>query len=182
MRFLSGCLLLALPLACGGAHATPAPPTTDAGVTGDVFVAFADDFQNFESWRSFDVTATAQPGTVHPDAQLIEYLKTSPPSGSTEWPLGTLIVKEGTDGVPATRKFFAMVKRGGGFNPGAPGWEWFELQNTTADDGTVQIVWRGVGPPAGDTYGGDPTAGCNSCHTACGNDAVCAPALALTGF
>ena len=75
-----------------------------------------------------------------------------------------------------------MVKRGGGFNSGAPGWEWFDLQ--LLDDGKdgVSIVWRGFGPPAGDTYGGDATSGCNTCHTACDNDAVCAKPLALSKF
>ena len=30
--------------------------------------------------------------------------------------------------------------------------------------------------------GGDAKAGCNTCHTACNNDAVCAKPLALTKF
>ena len=42
-----------------------------------------------------------------------------------------------------------------------------------ADDG-----WRGLGPPNGESYGGDPNA-CNTCHQTCGAgfDFVCAPAL-----
>jgi hypothetical protein len=73
-----------------------------------------------------------------------------------------------------------MAKRGCGFNAaGARGWEWMELSETP--DG-VTVVWRGLGPPAGEVYGGDP-AGCNSCHAACSdNDSVCSSPLRLTGF
>jgi len=152
----------------------------DAGATNaSVFVAFASHFAGFHKWESFDVTKDALPGTVHPDAKLIEYLNQRPPKGATEFPVGTIIVKEGTDGDPTSRQFFGMVKRGGGYNTGANGWEWFELKNL-ADGNGVQIIWRGVGPPLGDTYGGDPHAGCNTCHRDCGNDAVCAPAVQLS--
>jgi len=169
--------LLATLAACGSS----AGDSTSAADGGDVFVAFGADFQDFHHWQSFDVTADAAPGTVHPDAKLIEYLNRTPPSGSTEFPVGTIIVKEGTDGDVVGRQYFAMVKRGGGFNAsGATGWEWFELRNLA--NGTVGIVWRGVGPPAGEVYGGDPTAGCNTCHVACGNDAVCAKAVQLGQF
>jgi hypothetical protein len=145
------------------------------------FIAFSADFSGFHGWQSFDVTKDAAPGTIHPDAQLIEYLNRPPPTGSSEFPVGTVIVKEGTDGDPLTRQFFAMVKRGANWNVnGATGWEWFELKNTA--NGGVSIVWRGVGPPAGEVYGGDPNAGCNTCHVACGNDAVCAKAVQLAQF
>jgi hypothetical protein len=152
-----------------------------------VFIAFASDFANFRSWQSFDVTkeqdadAGLDAGAQHPDARLIEYLNKPPPTGSTAFPVGTIIVKEGTDGPVDMRQYFAMVKRGGTENAaGAKGWEWFELQN--AADGTPGIVWRGVGPPNGTLYGGDPTGGCNSCHVQCGNDAVCAKAVQLAQF
>jgi hypothetical protein len=77
--------------------------------------------------------------------------------------------------------YFAMVKRGGDFNSeGARGWEWFELEDV--EDGGVLIVWRGVGPPADEGYGGDPLTGCNECHTPGNNDCVLAPALDLRNF
>lgn len=158
------------------------PPTVSDPGPRDPFIAFAADFKGFHDWPSFDVTATAQPGTVHPDAQLIEYINTPPPTGSTAFPVGTIIVKEQTDGEFSVRQFFAMVKRGGGYNPdGVKGWEWFDLQNLDSGGG-VRIVWHGVGPPSGTLYGGDASAGCNSCHADCGNDGVCAPALALGSF
>mgnify|MGYP001550112068 CR=1 FL=1 len=68
------------------------------------------------------------------------------------------------------------MKRGGDFNGGgAKNWEWFELT-----ENPVTIVWRGFGPPVGDTYGGDRN-GCNSCHVTCGstNDYVCSAQLQL---
>jgi hypothetical protein len=167
--------------ACGGSGG----PGPSGDETSGVLVAFAANFEGFHQWGSFDVTKDAAPGTVHPDAKLLEYLNKRPPHGSTEFPVGTIVVKEPTtvDGSPNTAPFFAMVKRGGGYNSnGATGWEWFELLNLTDGSGGVQLVWRGVGPPAGEVYGGDPNAGCNSCHQQCGNDAVCAPAVRLTDF
>ena len=176
-RVLSGSPWLWLALAataCGGGG-------SDAANGSSTFIAFAADFNGFHGWQSFDVTKDAAPGTIHPDAMLIEYLNEPPPTGSTEFPVGTIIVKEGTDGDPLTRQFFAMVKRGANWNvSGATGWEWFELKNTAS--GGVGVVWRGVGPPAGEVYGGDPNAGCNTCHVQCVNDAVCAPAVQLTQF
>lgn len=186
-RRLGLALVAALAVACSGSASNG---SSDAGTTGE-FVAFGSDFQDFRTWQSFDVTAEAfaaggidagvGPGTVHPDAKLIEYLNKPPPTGSTEFPVGTIIVKEGTEGDVVGRQYFAMVKRGGIQNlDGAKGWEWFELRNLA--NGTVGIVWRGVGPPKGEVYGGDPNAGCNTCHVACGNDAVCAKAVQLANF
>jgi hypothetical protein len=81
---------------------------------------------------------------------------------------------------PANHHLFAMVKRGCGFNAGgAFGWEFMEL---TEHAGGADVLWRGVGPPAGETYGGDPN-GCNSCHAGCsGNDSVCSSKLRLSSF
>ena len=164
-----------LGVACG-------QPSNDGNTARDsgMFIAFANDFVGFHDWQAFDVTKDAAPGTVHPDAMLIEYLNESPPSGSTAFPVGTIIVKEGTDGPVVGRRYFAMAKRGGTFNAaGATGWEWFELENLTG--GGVRVIWRGE-PPLGDMYGGDPNSTCNSCHVQCGNDAVCAKAVQLAQF
>jgi len=170
-----------LPLTLLAVACSSSPASDDGGTQNGAFIAFSADFAGFHDWQSFDVTKDAAPGTIHPDAMLIEYLNKAPPSGSTEFPVGTIIVKEGTDGDPMTRQFFAMAKRGPNWNvDGATGWEWFELRNEA--NGGAGIVWRGVGPPAGEVYGGDPNAGCNTCHVQCGNDAVCAPAVQLTQF
>ncbi len=156
---------------CSGAGEEPAREQKD------VFVAFAADFRGFHSWPAYDVTEDADLVGIHDGSTVMEYINALPPAGATSFPVGTVIVKEATGGTQA-HEMFAMVKRGGGYNSGAPGWEWFELENTGTDD--VIIVWRGVGPPSGETYGGDPNGGCNKCHVDCGNDAVCAKALDLT--
>jgi len=164
-----GIVLLAA-VGCGGVAAP------------DVFIAFAEDFRGYHGWRSFDVTDTAPPGTLHAGETLTDFIDPAPPPGSDAFPVGTKIVKEPA-GPSAPATFFAMVKRGGGFNAsGASGWEWFEIQNAGDGRDGVTVNWRGVGPPVGDMYGGDPTGGCNTCHSACGNDSVCAPALGLSGF
>ena len=89
-------------------------------------------------------------------------------------------MKEATGGTIA-HEMFAMVKRGGGFNEGAPGWEWFDSSRRRRQGQRHHRVAR-VRTTAGDTYGGDAKAGCNTCHTECGNDAVCAKPLALSNF
>ncbi len=167
------CLACALVAAvgCGSGGGDDAPPET--------FLAFATSFAPFRSWTSFHSDGPADDGTFTPDVlgPRTQYISKLPPSGSTEFPVGTLIVEARES---ATMKIFAAVKRGGGFNAGgAANWEWFELQ-----EDPVAIVWRGLGPPAGDTYGGDPDGGCNACHMKCGsdNDFVCSPKLSLATF
>lgn len=185
-------LLGPLGLACGAAAPASPPATT--------FTAFATDFQGFHSWSSAPATpspslppapsgdgvdagtTTAADGGVHV-LPLTVYWNHPPPTGSTTFPVGTIIVKETQEADPTARKVFAMVKRGGDFNPtGAVNWEWFELQNT-ANSGVV-INWRGYGPPSGsgEVYGGDPTI-CNSCHLiAAANDDVWSSAVQLANF
>ena len=156
--------------ACGASGGGPA----DASET---FLAFSSTFAAFRTWPSFHSDGPADDGTFPPDVlgPRTQYINQPPPHGATEFPLGTVIVEVRDSG-----KIFAGVKRGGGFNGGgARNWEWFELS-----DAPVTIVWRGVGPPIGDTYGGDPNGGCNACHIKCGaaNDYVCSPRLALGAF
>lgn len=154
--------------ACGGAGGADPPET---------FLAFSSSFAPFQSWPSFHSDGPPDYWTFTPDVlgPRTQYINQLPPPGATEFPVGTMIVE-----ARSTGKIFAGVKRGGGFNAGgAVNWEWFELQGPP-----VVIVWRGVGPPLGDTYGGDPNGGCNACHIKCGanNDFVCSPRLALGSF
>lgn len=165
--------------ACGG----PSPDNARTGssepvTTGDVFIAFADDFSGFHEWPSFPVYDEAGIGDpVHPDHQLTEYINHPKAQGIAQFPVGTIIVKEGSLGDPSTRQFFGMVKRGGNYNEtGVVGWEWFELRNQAEPASTVSIVWRGFGPPLGEVYGGDAKAGCNECHLTAEHDAVFGPA------
>ncbi len=191
-------------LTSAGCHGNvAAPESSDAGT---IFVAFAPDFTGFRLWPSaLAVPSPALPpppgdGVARGDAgsdagaaadaavdsgihtgTLTVYWKQAPPSGSTSFPEGTLIVKETDGGDVTTRQVFAMAKRGGDFNPsGAVDWEWFELQNI--DDTYVRIIWRGDGPPANEVYGGNP-ATCNVCHDiARANDYVWSSALDLSNF
>ncbi|MFT3694828.1 MAG: hypothetical protein QM831_16890 [Kofleriaceae bacterium] len=146
----------------------------DAG--NGTFLAFNNSFTDFRTWTTFhdqldDPNGTLPTGVAGPRDQYINKL---PPTGSTEFPIGTIIVEVRTD----TGKIFASVKRGGNYNSdGSKNWEYFELQ-----ENPVMYIWRGLGPPLGDTYGGDPN-GCNLCHTQCAaNDYICSPKLQLSGF
>jgi len=161
--------------ACGGAgtDATPDAPF--------VFIAFPSTFQPFRTWTSFHSDGPADDGTFPADVlgPRTQYINMPPPHGATEFPIGTVIVEARESG---GNKIFAGVKRGFDYNKtGAKNWEWFELLET---DGVVTILWRGVGPPDGESYGGDPNGGCNTCHASCGasNDYVCSPKLQLSTF
>lgn len=154
-------------LAAGcGTSTDPAP--------GDTFLAFSSAFEGFRDWTAFHSDGPA-PGTQPPDilGPRTEYINELPPSGATEFPVGTIIV-EAMDG---SGHIVSAVKRGGGYN-GGRNWEWFEIR-----ENPIAIVWRGLGPPNGESYGGDPD-GCNTCHAACGagNDLRCSPRLQLSSF
>jgi hypothetical protein len=151
---------------CSGGGAVPP-------VTGD-FVAQNTNFRGYRSWMSFTIDDGLAAGATHVAGKRTIYINQLPPAGATEFPVGTIIVKEtAIDG-----KIFARAKRGSDWNPtGAVGWEWFELLTKA---GATGIFWRGLGPPAGEVYGGDPNAGCNMCHKlAPNNDFVLTPALML---
>ena len=175
--FRAGACALALAAAsCSGGSGS-----ANGDKSGDVpFIAFSKDFRGYHSWQAWDVTDDADLAGIHDGSTVIEYINHLPPSGSTEFPIGTIIVKQATGGT-LSHELFAMVKRGH-FNTALPGWEWFDLLDI--DDGTdsVNIVWQGYGPPNGESYGGDASSGCNTCHLACNNDGVCATPLNLSNF
>jgi hypothetical protein len=148
------------------------------------FIALERDFQAFERWQKVDLSRRPSIGVTHAAGDAHEYISQMPPPGARTFPVGTILVKTvKSDGKKTTgdgTDVFAMVKRGAGYNArGSAGWEWFELRRR--DDHSLGIVWRGVNPPSGEGYGGDPVGGCNACHqTASKNDYVQAPALTLS--
>jgi hypothetical protein len=176
---------LGVPLVAWFAVSCGTPTGTDLaatdGTTSSTFLAFAPDFEGYRSWEAFPVPDGGAANGVHTAAPRVEYLNHRPPHGSVAYPVGTIIVHEVAPGA-ADVKTFAMVKRGGDYNrAGAAGWEWFEL--TRGPTATLAILWRGVGPPSGEMYGGDPSGGCNGCHGgARGDDFVQSAALDLRNF
>jgi hypothetical protein len=153
---------------------------TDDNLDSGSFLAFASSFSGYLQWNHATATSDGAPQGVHDLGPMTVYWKQAPPPESSEFPVGTLIVKQ-TDPGAVTPQIFAMVKRGAGYNSsGAHGWEFFELE--AVDDRSVVILWRGVGPPNGESYGGDPNT-CNSCHQqARNNDFVWSSALQLSQF
>ncbi len=147
--------LVGLAVACSSAS-DPAPEPQS-------YIAFGEDFADYHTWPSFEITVDAAPGNDHLVGPRRVFYKLPASGGQATFPVGTIFVKESGDGELPTRHVFAMVKRGGGFNAtGAKGWEWFELVNDTS--GHVLMLWRGEGPPNGDAYGAGTTGGCNACH------------------
>lgn len=154
-------LLSLLLVSCGGVMAPATSPN----------IAFASDFEGYESWSSISLPALDGGSPHSADARTV-FINRRPAAGSDEFPVGTLIVKE----MPFHT--FAMGKRAGSYNTnGARGWEWFELTRSTI--GTVAIKWRGLGPPLGEEYG-KSGATCNDCHKAAlSTDSVLTPGLGL---
>jgi hypothetical protein len=184
-RRLVGLALVAAVLgACGGADLEADDGgVLDAGVADapTVFIAFSSTFQGFRHWPAVHDPGPADDGSFPTDVlgPRTQYVNHWPPAGATEFPVGTVIVEARESGA---KKIFAAVKRGRDFNrTGARNWEWFELAESPD---RVLVVWRGVGPPTNDSYGGDPEGGCNSCHARCGaaNDFICSSALQLSRF
>jgi hypothetical protein len=166
-------LVLLFAVACVGD--SPAPAPVDAGrdarsfdaftVEGGVpFIAAASDFNGFHSWYSVYITTDIAPGDSHINGPRHVFINHLPPKGSTQFPIGTIIVKETDPPGPVTgRTVFASVKRGGDYDPtGDVNWEWFSLQNKP--DGTETVLWRGPGPASGGAYGNAALGGCNACH------------------
>lgn len=169
--------------ACGVAACGTSAPSDPGDDEPDTFLAFTTTFAPFRNWLSFHSDGPANDGTFPADVlgPRTQYINKLPPHGATEFPVGTVIVEAREN---AAMKIFAGVKRGLDFNTrGAKNWEWFELDEDLTATLPVSIQWRGVGPPLGDTYGGDPNGTCNSCHRACAaNDFICSPKLQLATF
>ena len=146
----------------------------------DVFIAMERDFQEFRSWGSLALPEAEAQGLTHRAGPGRVYANALPPVARPDFPVGTVLVKETVPDRLGRVRLLAMVKRGGGFNArGARGWEWFELEERS--DHRVGIVWRGLGAPGGEEYGGDPDGTCNSCHGSGGaHDFVRSAALAPT--
>ncbi len=171
----------------GGASGETDP--TDGGVPWP-FIAQTIDFAGFcKEWKSAPATAPGDGGDgIHGDAGLTVFWNKSPPHGATEFPVGTIILKETNDPDPSARTAFAMVKRqprGTGFNAadagGADGWEWWSV----SDLGNCNIgrLWRGSSPPSTESYAGQTVGDCNGCHArVADNDYVWDTALQLSHF
>lgn len=154
----------ALALGCGGGDG----PSEPGG-----FIALTDHFRDFRSWPRVAVGEDVL--SAHPEGPRFVYASQSPPPAGEPYPVGAILVhsiEQSED--PASWELFAMVKRGGGYNPeGAVGWEFFRLGFSTR--GVPVILSRGLTPTEGTPYGGGvgPTAqgsGCNRCHAAPGTE------------
>ncbi len=169
------CLLVSSLAACGGAESSAPPPAPES----TSFVAFARDFEGFESWAAFPL-GVGVPAIGEIEGPRTVYASRLPAPGEAALPIGTRLVKVIGDGPIETRQVFAMAKRGGDYNAfGARGWEWFELERDAR--GALTIDWRGISPPDGTSYGSNIRGGaCNECHVEQGaaSDAVLTPGVA----
>ena len=184
--------VLVASLLCAGCSAGSTGQTGDNSADASIpwpDIVQPDDFTGFCKWSSAPAKAPGDAGDgLHGLGPLTAYWNKSPPHGSHEFPVGTIIVKESNQTDPAMRVVFAMVKRqprGTGYNSaemgGADGWEWWSLQDQ--GDCTVGRLWRGPAPPVTEPYAGMPVGDCNACHTqVVDNDYVWDTALELSHF
>ncbi len=168
-------------VACGCTSQPAATVVTDAGA--HEFVAAAQDFAPFRSWRA--VPLGDEPNSADPPGPRVAFVSRAPDASARSYPIGSIIVKaiENTPS-PTDWDLFAMAKRGGDFDPsGAVGWEFFLLK--LDGDQSIRIVARGtiLTPPVdgGMAYGSAGAIFCGGCHGAPGTtatDHVLSPALA----
>ena len=172
--------LLSLLFACGRSRDDSAGAVADSG-----FIALNKDFADYETWQKYEIS-DGFVSASHLSGPRTVFINKVPPSGSTTFAQGTIIVKQTRAGDKPDWDVHAMVKRGGSFNAeGAAGWEWFDLHHNP--DGVPLIRWQGEAAPAGENYAsgsGAVSAGdCNGCHkSAKANDFVQSAVLQLSGF
>jgi hypothetical protein len=176
---------LALGLASAGCGSSGDGTTDSGGDSGapTVFVSQIADFNGFCNWSSAPATAPGDAGDgVHGLGPLTVYWKKAPPHGATEFPVGTIIVKESQDADAGARVAFAMVRRASqsAYNPAGGGWEWWSLHDT--GNCTFTELWRGPVSQGSDSYVGTPAGDCNGCHSETTNDFVWDTALQLSKF
>ncbi len=159
--------------------------------TTEQFVSQIADFTGFCKWSSAPALPEGDASDgVHATGPLTVYWNHAPPHGATEFPVGTIIVKESNESNPTMRTVFAMVKResrnysaGEVYNDlGARGWEWWSLGDL--GNCSMKELWRGPVAPSTETYSGTPAGDCNGCHGEVmnSNDYVWDTALQLSNF
>ena len=149
---------------------------------GECSLAFNMNFDSFRSWKSYPYVVTAVSERPRPRDRTAHRVPST--ALRPAWEHGVPGRHDHREGGGRERSrshdhhIFAMVKRGCDFDvAGAKGWEWMEIKEDGAGN---SIIWRGVGLPAGEQYGGDPNAGVTTCHVACSdNDAVCSTQIRL---
>ncbi|MCF8367937.1 MAG: cytochrome P460 family protein [Bacteroidales bacterium] len=130
----------------------------------DEFVATDNSFTNFRTWA---LEAQAQgpdpalgPAHAGNDSTVVRsiYFKDGQDRVNGEYPVGTIIVKEGLNTDNTFQEITALVKRGNDFNSSAGDWEWFMLQA----DGSIAVDGEGNPIRGANLLNGM----CVSCHTA----------------
>ncbi len=145
--------------ACNGCHSKAAG---DAGIDY-VFnkpsekVATLEDFVSYKSWALVGENTGASMANGHTAAAIRRTYKmpatASPYLEAGEYPVGTILTKEIiVDGEVTT--IYAMVKRGGNYNPEHGDWQWFIVEGDLSG-----MTDMGVG------------SGCTGCHGKAGSEA-----------
>lgn len=139
----------------------------DDSVTTTQFEAELQDFANYMGWSQVDYTVSDVPGLsgAHMEGDgnftRLIYASSNAVPVSGVYPDGSILVKEtytwneetGDKEYAEMGGLLGMVKRGGDFNPGGGGWEWFMLESDLS----------GIAARGGEEM---MDGACNSCHGA----------------
>ena len=104
-------------IAAGAVSCTSSGPS-DALADG-TFIAQNGDFKGYQDWASFSLDNPNPGGSTHVAGKRTIYINHEPPAGASEFPVGTIVVKEtAVDG----KDFRAGQARGTFNGTGAVGW------------------------------------------------------------
>jgi hypothetical protein len=127
------------------------------------FIADNSTFTDFRDWVKEAENQGSDPalGPAHAgnDSTVVRsiYFKDGQDRVNGQYPLGTIIVKEGLNSTGSFQEITAMVKRGNNFNTNGGDWEWFVLK----PDGTIAEDGDGNAMRGANLMGGM----CIGCHT-----------------
>ena len=100
-----------------GAFASRMPPQSPAAGDSSAEVSvmcafgvpFATNFTGYHDWSETVIEGTSTPASTHLAGRRVVYINKKPPAGSTEFPVGTIIVKEIASAPPGAGSAFASI-------------------------------------------------------------------------
>lgn len=126
-------LITALTFSCKKEKATDPEPTPTPTPVAQEFIADSTTFVNFMTWTVQATKKGPSPslGTAHVgnDTSVTRriHFKDGQNPVNGKYPIGTIIVKHGTNPAGTVNELTAMVKRGNNFNSSVGDWEFFML-------------------------------------------------------
>ncbi len=128
-------IITILTFSCKKEKATDPEPTATPTTNNQEFIADTNSFVNFMTWTVQSTKKGPSPSlsTAHVgnDTSVTRrvYFKNGQDPINGKYPIGTIIVKHGTNPAGTVNELTAMVKRGNNFNSSIGDWEFFMLSS-----------------------------------------------------